>query len=82
MVTLHNGRKVLSDSEEWRHECEARHVINMRGIAERRAYLRGRIDDHGKIHGGVLQKRGEEAVKRLEKTIKEIWYSRPEAPKS
>lgn len=75
LVTLHDGRQVLSDSEEWRHECEARTVIAMRGTAARRAYLRGKLDDNGTIRGGVIQKRGLAAVERLEHTIKQIWYS-------
>ncbi len=76
-VTLHDGRQVLSDSEEWRHECEARHVIGLPNIAARRAYLRGSIDESGKHYGGILQKRGINEVLRLEATIKKIWYSRP-----
>lgn len=76
LVTLHDGREVLSDSEDWRHECEARTVIAMPGQAARRAYLRGKLDDNGIIRGGVLQKRGLAAVERLENTIKQIWYAR------
>lgn len=75
LVTLHDGSQVLSDSEEWRHECEARTIIAMPTVATRRAYLRGTLDDHGKHRDGVLQKRGEDAVRRLEATIKQIWYS-------
>lgn len=74
-VTLHDGRQVLSDSEEWRHEMEARTIIAMPTVARRRAYLRGMIDDSGKHRDGVLQKRGEASVLRLEATIKQIWYS-------
>jgi hypothetical protein len=81
LVTLHDGRQVLSDSEEYRHECEARTVIAMRGQVARRAYLRGKLDDNGTIRGGVLQKRGEAACERLEHTIKQIWYSNTEASK-
>lgn len=76
MVTLHDGRQVRSDSEEWRHESEAMAVIAMRGLAERRAYLHGKIDMHGNISGGVLQKRGQAATERLERTIKQIWFSK------
>lgn len=76
LVTLHDGRQVLSDSEEWRHECEARTVIAMPGQVARRAYLRGKLDDSGERRGGVLQKRGKEACERLEHTIKQIWYAR------
>lgn len=75
-VTLHDGTQVLSDSEEWRHECEARAVIAMPGQAARRAFLRGKIDDKGVLRDGVLQKRGKEACERLEATIKKIWYAR------
>lgn len=65
-VTLHDGRQVASDSEEWRHECEARAVIAMRDRNARRHYLRGR----------VLPKRGIAATERLEQTIRQIWYAR------
>lgn len=76
MVTLTDGRQVPSDSEEWRHECEARAIINMPSLAQRRQYLYGRRDiTTGKMEGGLRQKRGDEAVKRLEQTIKAIWYS-------
>lgn len=74
-VTLHDGRVVMSDSEEWRHECEARTIIAMPGTAARRAFLRGKIDESGRISGGILQKRGLAAVERLEHTIKQIWYA-------
>lgn len=75
-VTLHDGREVLSDSEEWRHECEARAIIALPTKAARRARLRGKMDERGVISGGILQKRGLAAVERLEHTIKQIWYTR------
>lgn len=75
MVTLHDGRQVPSDSEDYRHECEALTIINMPDLAQRRRYLYGRRDDiTGEMKGGIRQKRGDEAVKRLEQTIKAIWY--------
>ncbi len=76
LVTLHDGRQVLSDSEDYRHECEARAIIAMPGQAARREFLRGKLDEHGNLRGGVLQKRGEAATQRLEHTIKQIWYAR------
>lgn len=76
VVTLHDGRQVLSDSEEWRHETEARTIIAMPGQAARRAFLRGKVDDTGTLRGGVLQKRGLAACERLEHTVKQIWYAR------
>lgn len=75
VVTLHDGSQVMSDSEEWRHECEALTVINMPNIADRRRYLQDRLDDKGVLRDGVLQRRGPEALARLEATIKKIWYA-------
>lgn len=75
LVTLHDGRQVPSDSEEWRHECEARHIIAMPTLEQRRQHLYGRRDvTTGELKGGLLQKRGNDAVKRLEQTIRAIWY--------
>ncbi len=76
LVTLHDGRQVASDSEEWRHESEALAVLAMPTLAARRAFLRGRLDDKGTLRDGVAQRRGEAACQRLEATIKKIWYSR------
>lgn len=75
VVKLHDGTEVLSDSEAFRHECEALTVIKMPGIAARRAYLRGHLDDKGTLRNGVFQRRGEAACIRLEETIKKIWYA-------
>jgi hypothetical protein len=72
-VTLYDGTQVSSDSEAWRHECEARAIIAMPGKAARRALMRGMIDEQGKHRDGILQQRGEAAVKRLEATIMAIW---------
>ncbi|BAO20650.1 hypothetical protein [Pseudomonas phage PPpW-3] len=75
-VTLYDGRVVMSDSADWLHECEARSIIALPGTIARRARLRGRLDESGRISGGILQKRGLAAVERLERTIKQIWYAR------
>lgn len=75
MVTLIDGREVPSDSEDFRHETEARAIINMPSLEQRRQYLYGRRGITGNMEGGLRQKRGDEAVKRLEQTIKAIWYS-------
>lgn len=74
-VTLHDGTQVASDSEAWRHECEARAIIAMPTKGDRRAYLRGKMDELGVLRGGVLQRRGEAATRKLEETINAIWYS-------
>lgn len=65
LVTLIDGRQVPSDSEAWRHECEARAVMNMPTLEARRGYL-------AKV--GAI--RGAQARKLLEATIAEIWATR------
>ena len=75
LVTLHDGRQVPSDSEDWRHECEAQAIIALPTVSMCRAALRGTLDGAGKLRGGILEKRGEAAVQRLEETIKRIWYA-------
>lgn len=72
-VTLVDGRQVSSWSEDWRHECEARTVLAMKPLAARRAYLYGRPNEWGRLAGGVLQIRGQAAVKRLEATMTALW---------
>lgn len=54
MVTLIDGREVDSASEDWRHECEARHVAGMAPEA-RSDYL-----------AQVASRRGAEAYRALE----------------
>lgn len=73
VVTLHDGQQVMSDSEEWRHECEARHVMKLPRKIDRRIYLRGMPDTDGIRRGGVAAKRGSESAARLERTIMAIW---------
>lgn len=81
-VTLHDGRQVLSDSEEWRHECEARFIIAMPTLEQRRQFLYGRRDPvMGELRGGLLQRRGQAAVTRIEQTIKAIWYGEQRTPR-
>lgn len=76
-VTLIDGTQVDNASEEWRHECEARAVLAMPSKRARQDFLYGRYDPNWKKErGGVLQIRGEAAVKRLEVTILTIWEMR------
>lgn len=65
MPTLHDGREVASDSEAWRHECEARHILSLPNAEERRAWLE-RIE----------AKRGKAAADRLRDTGRAIWAAR------
>lgn len=75
-VTLLDGREVCSWCEEWRHECEARTVLNFPSLRMRQEYLYGKMSRWGERTGGVKQKRGEQALKRLEDTMLELWNRR------
>lgn len=79
LVTLHDGRQVSNYSEEWRHETEARTVLNWPSKRQRQDYLWGALDQFGKPRGGVKQIRGEAACKRLEDTMMQIWRARQAA---
>lgn len=62
MVKLIDGRQVSSSSEQWRHECEARAILDMNGQTTRRKYLE-RIE----------LRRGKAERRRLEETILAIY---------
>ncbi|QPB08669.1 hypothetical protein KB681_gp43 [Burkholderia phage Mica] len=80
MVTLYDGTQVSNYSEEWRHETEARAILAMPSKRARQDFLYGRWDQNWKKErGGVLQIRGEAAVKRLEETILAIWEQRKQS---
>lgn len=53
-VTLIDGRHVDSYSEEWRHECEARHVARLPGQAARHGYVAGVKEIRGAAAGQAL----------------------------
>ena len=81
LVALIDGRMVSNYSDEWRHECEARAILAMPGLRQRRAFLYGETE-HVRINGkwiekrtcrGIEQVRGKDAVKRLEATMTAIW---------
>lgn len=75
-ATLIDGRVVCTWCEEWRHECEARAVLDMPTLKQRRAFLYGTPDSFDRMRGGVAQLRGKDALKRLEATMLEIWNRR------
>lgn len=58
MPTLHTGETVASDSEAWRHECEAATVLAMPTLQQRRDYL-----------AAVEKRRGIKAREALQNTI-------------
>lgn len=64
-VKLLDGTEVPSDSEAWRHECEARAIAAIPALVERRIYL----DEVGR-------RRGKDAADRLRRTMSELWKLR------
>lgn len=60
--TLIDGRRVAPDSEEHRHECEARMVMTIATSAARREYL-----------DAVQRCRGKDAADRLRATVAQMW---------
>lgn len=61
-ATLIDGTVVPIDSEDWRHECEARAIANLPTLAQRRAWLED-----------IERKRGKAAAERLKDTMKALW---------
>lgn len=74
-AALPDGREVCTSSEEWRAYCEARTVLSW-PLWKRRAFMYGRPNQFGKSEGGVLQKRGEAALQKLQTDIRQIWQHR------
>ena len=75
-VALIDGRMVSNYSDDWRAECEARHVLAMPGKYERREYLRGREEAGKIVKRGVFQVRGEAACLQLEAQVRKLWEAR------
>lgn len=61
---LLDGTEVSTESEEWRHLCEARWVAARPTLVERRQYLEA-----------VARRRGPEALQRLKDTMTAIWHA-------
>lgn len=61
-VTLIDGTQVDSWSEQWRAECEARHVLAMPRIDLRRGYL-----------ADVTKRRGDAAGLALSNLVRAVW---------
>lgn len=68
-VSLIDGKKVLSDSEGWRAECEARYVLNLPSIDARRALL-----------AAIEKRRGKPAREDLEKRVIAVWQMNKKRP--
>jgi uncharacterized Zn finger protein (UPF0148 family) len=67
--TLIDGRVVCHQCEAWRAECEARTVLRMPTLAQRRKFL-----------ADVEKHRGEVAANQLKSDIRKLWdAARPAA---
>lgn len=77
-VTLIDGRKVSSDSEEWRAECEARAVCRMPGYyhedreTRRRTWIKAK-GARNQYLMRVQDKRGKEAADQLRELVLHVW---------
>lgn len=67
-VTLRTGETVCSSCESWRHECEARTVLEKMTLSDRQAYL-----------AGVDKVRGLKAGERLRAEVRAQWEARKAA---
>jgi hypothetical protein len=68
LVRLIDGSEVSSDSEEYRHECEARAIAALPSTLERRTW----IED-------IERRRGVIAASLLRQTIAQLWELRSPA---
>lgn len=62
MVQLLDGRLVGNATEEWRHECEARHIAALPTVDDRRAWLEA-----------IARRRGAVAADALRATLQQLW---------
>lgn len=81
MVTLTDGTRVLCDSEEFRFECEAKHILDNYSTPEaRRIVMYGELNNANMQRQGgkgtMIHHRGEAYMKRLEERIRFIWAVR------
>ena len=62
MARLHDGTEVSSYSEAWRMECEARWILKLPSLDERRAWLQS-----------LEKRRGLAHVDQLKATMRTLW---------
>lgn len=65
MATLLDGTDAATDSEAWRHECEARAIAALPNLAQRREWLEA-----------IERKRGKPEADRLRATMGKVWEAR------
>lgn len=61
-VRLHDGREVLSNSQDWLLECEAKYILKQPTIEARRTLL-----------AAIEKRRGKSAREELEQRALAIW---------
>lgn len=61
-VRLHDGREVLSNSQDWLLECEAKYILKQPTIEARRTLL-----------AAIEKRRGKPAREELEQRALAIW---------
>jgi hypothetical protein len=59
---LIDGTEVSTNSEQWRHECEARAISSLPTLADRRAWLEQ-----------IEKRRGKDEASRLRVTMRALW---------
>ncbi|RQO57982.1 hypothetical protein DBR47_14415 [Paucibacter sp. KBW04] len=64
-VTLIDGTQVPSDSEAWRHECEARAIAALPSLAQRREWMQS-----------LEHRRGKAEADRLRATMTALWKAK------
>lgn len=65
MPRLADGTDVCSASEDWRHECEARWILKLPSLQQRRDWL-----------ASLEPRRGKTEVQRLKTTMEALWRAR------
>lgn len=64
-VTLIDGRQVDSESEDWRHECEARAIAALPSLAQRREWMQA-----------LEHRRGKAEADRIRTTMTALWKAK------
>ncbi len=79
LVTLYDGTRVASDSEEWRAECEARHLLHLNGYYvtdDRGRQLRTSAQRHRHEYLDRVQaKRGRASRDALQAHAMRLWQA-------
>ncbi len=67
-------------TEQHRHLCEVRYVLNLPTRMARLAYIDGAIGPDGARIKGIRQVRGDQAADRLRDDVRDAWAARRSSP--